>query len=250
MRQESGTAYIESGRVWTHENGEELHPDWISRRFALLVELPGLPAVRLHALRHLAATLALLAGHDIKVVQEKLGHSSRQITSDTYTAGARHRSPRPDHPRWPGTGRRRQRGREVDARSLRRERPGAGPGREPQRPVSRGTVDGLLAHALHGRPPRVCEPEWPGAANGPAADSHAGRPPGSERASEDGVRALPSPGRFRVPCASPGSWSERMNGGHHTGVVAPVLTFPQVETIRWGNFAVGRVGLEPTADGL
>ncbi|WP_093806491.1 hypothetical protein [Streptomyces sp. Ncost-T6T-1] len=35
---------------------------------------------------HLTATLALLAGHDIKVVQEKLGHSSRQITSDTYTS--------------------------------------------------------------------------------------------------------------------------------------------------------------------
>ncbi|GAA1038939.1 tyrosine-type recombinase/integrase [Streptomyces murinus] len=43
-----------------------------------LVELSGLPPVRLHDLRHLAATLSLLAGHDIKVVQEKLGHSSRQ----------------------------------------------------------------------------------------------------------------------------------------------------------------------------
>jgi hypothetical protein len=32
------------------------------------------------------ATLSLLGGHDIKVVQEKLGHSSRQITSDTYTS--------------------------------------------------------------------------------------------------------------------------------------------------------------------
>ncbi|MFE2034238.1 tyrosine-type recombinase/integrase [Streptomyces scopuliridis] len=85
-RQEWGTAYVESGRVWTHENGEELHPDWISRRFTRLVELSGLPPVRLHDLRHLAATLSLLAGHDIKVVQEKLGHSSRQITSDTYTS--------------------------------------------------------------------------------------------------------------------------------------------------------------------
>ncbi|WP_330317933.1 tyrosine-type recombinase/integrase [Streptomyces platensis] len=79
-------AYVESGRVWTHENGEALHPDWISRRFTRLVELSGLPPVRLHDLRHLAATLSLLAGHDIKVVQEKLGHSSRQITSDTYTS--------------------------------------------------------------------------------------------------------------------------------------------------------------------
>ncbi|AJC58541.1 site-specific integrase [Streptomyces sp. 769] len=86
QRQEWADAYVESGRVWTHENGEGLHPDWISRRFTRLVELSGLPPVRLHDLRHLAATLSLLAGHDIKVVQEKLGHSSRQITSDTYTS--------------------------------------------------------------------------------------------------------------------------------------------------------------------
>ncbi|WP_382465802.1 tyrosine-type recombinase/integrase [Streptomyces noursei] len=86
QRRKWGDAYVESGRVWTHENGEGLHPDWISRRFTRLVELSGLPPVRLHDLRHLAATLSLLAGHDIKVVQEKLGHSSRQITSDTYTS--------------------------------------------------------------------------------------------------------------------------------------------------------------------
>ncbi|WP_431770917.1 tyrosine-type recombinase/integrase [Streptomyces cucumeris] len=85
-RREWGDAYVETGRVWTHENGEALHPDWISRRFTRLVELSGLPPVRLHDLRHLAATLSLLAGTDIKVVQEKLGHSSRQITSDTYTS--------------------------------------------------------------------------------------------------------------------------------------------------------------------
>ncbi|MCR8573118.1 site-specific integrase [Streptomyces sp. Isolate_219] len=85
-RHEWGDAYVETGRVWTHENGEEIHPDWMSRRFKRLVELSGLPPVRLHDLRHLAATLSLLAGTDIKVVQEKLGHSSRQITSDTYTS--------------------------------------------------------------------------------------------------------------------------------------------------------------------
>ncbi|CAL9312629.1 hypothetical protein [Streptomyces sp. SudanB182_2057] len=30
-RQEWGDTYAETGRVWTHENGEALHPDWISR---------------------------------------------------------------------------------------------------------------------------------------------------------------------------------------------------------------------------
>ncbi|MGW4505802.1 tyrosine-type recombinase/integrase [Streptomyces sp. NPDC004436] len=83
---EGAEAWIESGCVFTMENGAALHPDWISRRFKRLVELSGLPPVRLHDLRHLSASLALLAGADIKVVQERLGHSSRQITSDTYTS--------------------------------------------------------------------------------------------------------------------------------------------------------------------
>ncbi|WP_406050872.1 site-specific integrase [Streptomyces virginiae] len=83
---EGEEAWVESGCVFTMENGAALHPDWISRRFKRLVELSGLPPVRLHDLRHLSASLALLAGTDIKVVQERLGHSSRQITSDTYTS--------------------------------------------------------------------------------------------------------------------------------------------------------------------
>ncbi|MFI1100294.1 tyrosine-type recombinase/integrase [Streptomyces melanogenes] len=80
------SAWVESDRVFTQENGEPYHPDWISRRFKRLVELSGLPPVRLHDLRHISASLSLLAKNDIKVVQERLGHSSRQITSDTYTS--------------------------------------------------------------------------------------------------------------------------------------------------------------------
>ncbi|MFG2006712.1 tyrosine-type recombinase/integrase [Spirillospora sp. NPDC048911] len=42
--------------------------------------------MRLHDLRHGAATVMLAAGIDIKIVQEILGHSDRAITSDTYTS--------------------------------------------------------------------------------------------------------------------------------------------------------------------
>ncbi len=77
---------METGRVFTEENGEMLHPANVTRRFTELYEEIGLPPIRLHDLRHGAATLAHAAGADLKDFQEMLGHSSIAITADTYTS--------------------------------------------------------------------------------------------------------------------------------------------------------------------
>ena len=45
-----------------------------------------MPPIRLHDLRHGAATLALAAAVELKGVQEMLGHSSIVLTADTYTS--------------------------------------------------------------------------------------------------------------------------------------------------------------------
>ncbi|WP_457029776.1 tyrosine-type recombinase/integrase [Kitasatospora sp. P5_F3] len=82
----AGLEWIESGLVFTKENGKGFHPDYLTARFKRLVEKAGLPPTRLHDLRHLAASLALLAGVAMKVIQVQLGHSSFQITADTYTS--------------------------------------------------------------------------------------------------------------------------------------------------------------------
>jgi hypothetical protein len=50
------------------------------------VQDSGLPPVRLHDLRHGAASLAHCAGADLKTVQEQLGHTSIVLTADTYTS--------------------------------------------------------------------------------------------------------------------------------------------------------------------
>jgi hypothetical protein len=42
--------------------------------------------VRVHDLRHANATLALMAGIDVKVVSAMLGHSTTRITQDLYNA--------------------------------------------------------------------------------------------------------------------------------------------------------------------
>ncbi|WP_414637204.1 tyrosine-type recombinase/integrase [Actinophytocola sp.] len=68
------------------DNGAPLHPDWLTRRFRYLVTRSGLPPVRLHDLRHGAATQAHAAGADLKTVQEQLGHTSIVLTADTYTS--------------------------------------------------------------------------------------------------------------------------------------------------------------------
>ncbi|MFD9567688.1 tyrosine-type recombinase/integrase [Streptomyces sp. NPDC059994] len=83
-RIEWGEAWVESGRLFTRENGEWIHPGWLTDQFEKLVELAGLPPIRLHDLRHVAASLMLAAGVDIKIVSETLGHSETRVTHDIY----------------------------------------------------------------------------------------------------------------------------------------------------------------------
>ncbi|MEV4018229.1 tyrosine-type recombinase/integrase [Nonomuraea angiospora] len=51
-----------------------------------LAYLAGLPPIRLHGMRHGAASLMLAAGVEMKVVKETLGHTSSAFTADTYTS--------------------------------------------------------------------------------------------------------------------------------------------------------------------
>ena len=81
-----GPGWIDTGLVFTGPDGSPLHPAWVTDQFNRLVREADLPPIRLHDLRHGAASLALSAGVDIKVVQEMLGHSSSAITRDTYTS--------------------------------------------------------------------------------------------------------------------------------------------------------------------
>lgn len=81
-----GEAWVDSGKVFTREDGAALHPDQVFDLFGRLAFRAGLPPIRLHDLRHGAATLMLAAGADMKLVQALLRHSSITITSDTYTS--------------------------------------------------------------------------------------------------------------------------------------------------------------------
>ncbi|TDC63555.1 site-specific integrase [Actinomadura sp. GC306] len=114
-----GDGHVYSGYVFTNRNGTPIAPTTLTHTFQRLIAETGVPPIRLHDLRHGAATLALAAGVELRVVQEMLGHSSIVLTADTYTSvlpevrtPPRRRPPRTCcRPRGvvPGTTRRRRR---------------------------------------------------------------------------------------------------------------------------------------------
>ena len=81
---EWGDAWADSGRVFTRENGEPLHPAYVSEHFRVLIRQAGLPPVRFHDLRHGSASLLMAAGQPPEVVSEIMGHSTVSFTMDTY----------------------------------------------------------------------------------------------------------------------------------------------------------------------
>lgn len=80
----SGASQI--GWVFVHEAGQHWSPSYVTRTFRRLVAEAGLPPIRLHDLRHGAASLSLAAGNELRVVQALLGHSSIVLTADTYVS--------------------------------------------------------------------------------------------------------------------------------------------------------------------
>ena len=82
----AGTHWPDTGLFYVQPDGTAWHPETVSNRFERLVTAAGLPPVRLHDLRHCAATFLKASGADMKDIQELLGHSSIAISADTYTS--------------------------------------------------------------------------------------------------------------------------------------------------------------------
>jgi integrase len=71
--------------VFSQEDGKPLLPNTVTHAWEKLVRRCGLSGIRLHDARHTHASLMLKQGIHPKIVQERLGHSSIQITLDTYS---------------------------------------------------------------------------------------------------------------------------------------------------------------------
>jgi len=79
-----GGAWQDSGLVFTAPDGQPLMPFSTSRSFSRLVAAHGMPHMTFHGLRHLYITVLLTSGAPMAVVSKLAGHSSIQLTVNTY----------------------------------------------------------------------------------------------------------------------------------------------------------------------
>lgn len=84
-RATAGEAWQERGFVFATRTGGPIHPRNDYRSFRALLTKAGLRRVRLHDLRHTAASLLLEQGVHPRVVMEILGHSQISLTMNTYS---------------------------------------------------------------------------------------------------------------------------------------------------------------------
>lgn len=83
-RLKAGSLWQDGNFVFADEVGHHLSPSTLYHNYKKLVASIGLPESRLHDLRHSFACASLVAGDDIKTVQENLGHYTASFTLSTY----------------------------------------------------------------------------------------------------------------------------------------------------------------------
>jgi integrase len=83
-----GPGWRDNDLVFCEVDGSPIHPDRLSKRWSDLVArraVPlGVPAIRLHDLRHSHVTQLLDAGVRPDIVTERLGHASVAFTLQQY----------------------------------------------------------------------------------------------------------------------------------------------------------------------
>lgn len=84
-RDDWGKAYASHDLVFAREDGEPINTSTLTKEFHRLMAGAGVRPVRLHDLRHGAASLMIAGGAPLEVVSKTLGHSSVGITSAVYS---------------------------------------------------------------------------------------------------------------------------------------------------------------------
>jgi integrase len=72
--------YQDNDYICRWDNGRQINPDYISRKFPTFLKESGLKVIRFHDLRHSAASNLLNAGFDLYQICDWLGHSDIRST--------------------------------------------------------------------------------------------------------------------------------------------------------------------------
>ncbi len=80
MRLKAGSAWVDSGLVFTMDDGRPIDPSVDSRRWRALELKAGVPHHRLYDARHSAATILLATGVGLRTAMDILGHSQQSMT--------------------------------------------------------------------------------------------------------------------------------------------------------------------------
>jgi integrase len=84
-RLSAGTDWQNSGGlVFTTPHGRPIEPRHVQAEFKATLAAAHLPDMRLHDLRHAAATFPIAQGLPLRLVMEVLGHSTIALTANTY----------------------------------------------------------------------------------------------------------------------------------------------------------------------
>jgi integrase len=77
----------DEGFIFSHEidGSRPWRPNYVTLAFSRLARAHGLAGLRLHDLRHFAATTMLTAGVDVRTAAGRLGHANTSTTLDVYS---------------------------------------------------------------------------------------------------------------------------------------------------------------------
>ena len=81
----NGDRWVNTGFVFTQDNGEHMNPDSITGWLKAFSARNGLPHINPHAFRHTVASVLLANGTDIVTVSKQLGHASVNTTESFYS---------------------------------------------------------------------------------------------------------------------------------------------------------------------
>ncbi|GAA5048029.1 integrase [Thermocatellispora tengchongensis] len=87
LKDRAGESWTETGLVFTTKSGRPIEPRNLARSFARMIDAEGLRPIRVHDLRHTAASLLKKLRVAPRDAMEILGHSRISVTMEIYTHG-------------------------------------------------------------------------------------------------------------------------------------------------------------------